>query len=273
MRLPVLLALALACSSSTVLAGATDWQELAPNTRLRLIASESRSADGKTLVALELEMPQSTKTYWRVPGESGIPTEISLKGSDGVTGYRFIWPFPIVEQQDGLIDFVYRGPTVIPIELEVGTGTAVVEASVIMGVCSDICIPATADFALPLDFSKPDPGQDLRITQALALAPIPWEGADQPVGQVALNAASGVLEVPIDETEVDPNSVIADASESGHLLGAPQKSPEGGLVALPLIGGDDAARLEGQSVRLIFMTRDGPYEVLRRVEASTSGGQ
>ena len=141
MRLPVLLALALVCSSSTVLAGATDWQELAPNTRLRLIASESRSADGKTLVALELEMPQSTKTYWRVPGESGIPTEISLKGSDGVTGYRFIWPFPIVEQQDGLIDFVYRGPTVIPIELEVGTGTAVVEASVIMGVCSDICIP------------------------------------------------------------------------------------------------------------------------------------
>lgn len=273
MRSPVLLALALTCSFSPAFAGATDWQELAPGTRLRLIASESRTADGKTLVALELEMPSSTKTYWRVPGESGIPTEMSLQGSDGVTGHRFIWPYPIVEQQDGLTDFVYRGPTVIPIELEVGSGTALVEASVIMGVCSDICIPATAAFSLPLDFSRPDPGQNLRIIQALALAPIPWDGADEPVGQIALDAALGVLEVPIDETEVDPSSVIADASESGHLLGAPQKSPEGGLVALPLIGGDDAARLEGQPVRLIFMTRDGPYEVLRRVEASTSGGQ
>src|SRR5690606_40598254 len=54
-----------------------------------------------------------------------------------------------------------------------------------------------------------------------------------------------------------------------HSFPTRRSSDLGGLVALPLIGGDDAARLEGQPVRLIFMTRDGPYEVLRRVEAST----
>jgi len=69
---------------------------------------------------------------------------------------------------------------------------------------------------------------------------------------------------------VDPASVIADASQSGHVFGAPQKSPEAGIVSLPLIGGD-GADLDGVAVQFVFMTQDGPFEVTRRVEASTGG--
>ena len=272
MRIVAVAGLALITFATGAFAGETGWQEIAPDTRLRLIASDARTPDGKTYVALELEMPHSTKTYWRVPGETGIVTEVDFGGSDGIAGHRMVWPYPIIEHKDGYTDFVYRGPTVIPIELDAGSGSAVVQASVLMGVCSDICVPAMADFTLPLDFSSPDAGQGLRISQALALAPIPWTGGPDPIGEVALDTAAARLELKVDLAQVDPGSVIADATASGHLVGAPQKSPEPGLVSLPLIGGDDGAGLRGQPVRLIFMTPDGPYEVTRRVEASTPPG-
>jgi DsbC/DsbD-like thiol-disulfide interchange protein len=255
-----------------VCAAETGWQELAPDTRIRLIASEARTPGGQTLLAIELDMPQNTKTYWRVPGETGIPTRLDLAGSTGISGHRLHWPYPEVEQQQGYTDFVYYGPVVIPVELMVEGDHPVVEASILMGVCSDICIPATARFSLPLDFSTPDPGHGLRINQALALTPLPWTGAGEAVGEADFDAASGLLSVPVDAALADPASIIADASGSGHLFGAPQKSPEPGLVTLPLLGGVDGAGLEGKSIQLIFMTRNGPFEVSRRVGRSTPGG-
>jgi DsbC/DsbD-like thiol-disulfide interchange protein len=258
-------ALMLLFSAVSAQGGATGWVELAPDTRIRLIASETWSAEGKTLLALELDMPMNTKTYWRVPGESGIPTELDFAGSSGVAAHDFIWPYPLIERKGGYTDFVFYGPTVIPIELSVESSRPVIKAAVLMGICSDICVPATAAFSLTLDIGIADPGQNLRIAQAMALTPLPWDGQPEPIGEVGLDPVAGTLRVAVDPDVVDPSSVIADASAAGYLLGAPQKSPEPGVVVLPILGGGDGSGLGGQSIRFTFMTRDGPYEAWRSV--------
>jgi DsbC/DsbD-like thiol-disulfide interchange protein len=265
------LALAIACATTPALAGATDWVEFAPDTRVRLITSDTLGADGKTLAAIELDMPANTKTYWRVPGETGIPTELDLDGSSGIAGQQFLWPLPRVEEQGGYTDFVYYGPLVVPLELAVAGESPVIEADLLMGICSDICVPATASFSLPLDFASPDAGQGIRIAQALANVPLPWDGAGQPVGEIAWDEASGALQVPIDPALVDPGSLIVDGSGTSHLFGAPQKSQQAGLLSVPLIGGDAAAGLVGQPVTLLFMSPSGPFAVARTVKASTPG--
>ena len=246
-------------------AAESNWTELAPGTRIRLIASEAWSSPGKTMIALELDMPANTKTYWRVPGETGIPMEIDFAGSSGVSGHSVIWPYPLIERQEGYTDFVYYGPTIIPLELTVEGDRPVIEAAVLMGVCSDICVPATAEFSLALEIGATDIGPDLRIAQAVALAPIPWEEEPEPIGEVALDSEYGVLRITIDPRVIDPASVIADASGAGYLLGAPQKSPEPGVVILPLLGGGDGSGLDGQPILLTFMTDQGPYEAWRHV--------
>ena len=270
MRFPAALGFVVLTAAPAV-AGATPWVDLGPGTRVRLITSDTLRADGTTLAAVELDMPAGTKTYWRVPGESGIPTVLDTAGSSGIAGHRFIWPYPTIEDQGDYTDFVYYGPTVIPLELKLGGGDAVLAASVVMGICSDICIPASAEFSLTLSFDKADAAQDIRIAQALANAPIPWDGAAEAVGEPLLDTANGVLRVPVDETALDPLSLIADAQESGHLLGAPQKSPEPGIVEIPLLGTEDGADFVGKPVLIIFMTGNGPYEVRRTVRASTPG--
>lgn len=252
-------------------AGATGWTELGPNTRVRLITSDKLNADGTTLAAIELDMPVGTRTYWRVPGETGIPTELDTTGSTGIAGHRFIWPYPSIEENGGYTDFVYNGSTVIPLELTLDGGNAQLNASLLLGVCSDICIPASAQFSLPLSFEKADAAQDIRIAQALATTPLTWNGPGEPVGEPVFDARERLLHVPVDPSAVDPSSLIGDISDSGHLLGAPQKSPQPGVVVLPLLGADDGVDLVGKPVQLIFMTQNGPYEVSRTVKASTPG--
>ncbi len=39
-------------------------------------------------------MPQTTNTYWRIPGETGIPTEFDFAASTGVSGPQVHWPYP-----------------------------------------------------------------------------------------------------------------------------------------------------------------------------------
>jgi DsbC/DsbD-like thiol-disulfide interchange protein len=272
MHLPITFLFAL-LAATPAFAGATAWQELGLDARVRLITSDKLNPDGTTLGAIELDMPQGMKTYWRVPGETGIATELDLTGSAGIAGHRFFWPYPQVEQKGGYTDFVYYGPLVIPLELTLDGTSAQLEAALLMGICSDVCIPATASFSLPLDFSVPDAGQDIRIQQALAQTPLGWTGPGEPVGETRFDPAEGLLWVVIDPAEVDPGSILADAGAAGYLFGAPKKSREPGLVSLPLLGGGDAAGLAGASVRLLFMTRDGPYEVERRIQSMVPAGQ
>lgn len=269
---PLALLLLPALAATPAAAAATDWQELEPGTRVRLIASEVLRPDGTTLVGLELDMPASTKTYWRVPGETGIPAEFDLTGSAGVTSHGVLWPHPQIDTATGYTDFVYYGPTVLPLELVVAGGQPLLHVAVTLGVCSDVCMPVAADFELPLDFATPDLGQDLRLAQAVAEVPLDWSGPQPPLGEVFYDQPAGTLLVPLDNPQVDPLSLIADAGPGGPLFGAPQKSPDGRLVRLPLLGDEGEGSLVGRSIRLTFMTSMGPFGISRRVAPSTAAG-
>lgn len=268
MRIPALLLIPMLFTPAV--AAETPWQDVAPGARVRLISSDVLKPDGTTMVALEIDMPVSTNTYWRVPGETGIPTLFDFAGSRGVAGHEALWPFPLVETKTGYVDFVYRGPTVLPVELRVDSEPVDLKLGVVMGVCSEICVPVTATFELPLSFAAPDRAQGLRIVQALALTPMPWDDPRDPIGWVGFDAAARALAVKVDDTEVDPLSLIADTGDTGQLFGAPQKSPDGKLVLLPLLGGESSRDVEGMPVRLTFMTEMGPFSVERRIASAGS---
>lgn len=262
--------LTLAATCLPVAAGETPWQEVAPGVRLRLISDDVVKPDRSTMVALEIDMPSSTNTYWRVPGETGIPTQFDFAGSREVSAHEVLWPYPRIETQSGYVDYVYRGPTVLPVQVQLGGEAAEVAVSVMLGICNEICVPAQAAFSLPLDFARPDRAQGLRIAQAVALTPLPWQEPGDPVTSVGFDAARQALAVRFDAARVDPASLIADGSAAGQLFGAPQKSPEADLVLLPLLGGDAGSDVEGKPVLLTFMTDTGPFSVERRITSAGS---
>jgi DsbC/DsbD-like thiol-disulfide interchange protein len=257
---PALL-IAVTFAASPALAGATAWQEISPGVKARLISSDSVS-NGVTLAGLELDMPQTTNTYWRIPGESGIPTEFSFAGSTGVVDAVVQWPFPEIATTAGYRDYVYRGPVVFPIELRTNGG-GILKAAITLGICSEVCVPAQASFTLPVGGGKADPEQSIRLDQAEAATPIAWDRPGQPVASVT--ATPDGLAVGGLDASVDPKTLIADVGDPSILFETPQKSPDGSLWTLKLLGGAGGNKLEGRAVQLTFMTPNGPYVVSREI--------
>lgn len=266
MRLPLVLT-AIAAMLCPAVAGETPWQEVAPGVKLRLISSGHVKADGTTLVGLEIDMPSTSKTYWRVPGDTGLPTVLDFDASTGVLGHQIVWPYPERQETADYLDYVYFGPTVLPIEVTVEPGQPHAEIDAMLGVCSDICLPAQAHFSLPLQDAEPDRPNALRIKQALAMAPIAWTDDPQPIGNVELRQDDAMLAVHVSDPDLDPASLIAAMSDGSPLFGTPQKSPEPNLVLIPILGKSDAVDLENQAVQLTFLTGMGAFEVTRTITA------
>ena len=258
--------IAVTFTAAPAFAAATDWQEIAPGVNARLISSDTLT-DGLTLAGLELDMPDNTNTYWRIPGETGIPTEFDFSASTGVIEPIVHWPYPEIDRSRGYIDYAYYGQVVLPFEFEAEEAGAVLDVAVILGICSDICVPTTAKFTLPLTFTAPDSAQSIRLDQAMATTPILWDQPGKPFGSVEAGL-DGSLHLLSPDPSIDPASVIADVDDPSVLFETPQKSPDGALWTLKPLGGGGKKELEGSSVQLTFETPDGPYAVTHLIAPS-----
>jgi DsbC/DsbD-like thiol-disulfide interchange protein len=253
-------------AASPVLAGATAWQDIAPGVKARLISSDVLT-DGRSMAGLELVMPPGTKTYWRIPGETGIPTEFDFAASTGIAAPTPHWPFPEIDTSQGFMDYVYHGTVVLPVEFEAeGEGT-ILDMAVTLGICSDICVPVMAEFNLPLNFAAPDTAQSIRLDQAMATTPILWDQPGEPLSVVTLGP-SGLLYIEAPNPLLDPAHFIADVGDPSVLFETPQKSPDGTVWSLKPLGGADTKGLEGSPVQLTFLTPMGPYAVSRTIVSS-----
>jgi DsbC/DsbD-like thiol-disulfide interchange protein len=247
-------------------AGASPWQDIAPGVKVRLISSDV-VVDGVSLAGIELDMPPDTNTYWRIPGETGIPTELDLSGSSGLGSPTLHWPYPRIDRSRGYLDYAYYGPVVLPIEFEAGKGGEILDVVLTLGICSDICVPATANLSLPLSFDAPDAAQSIRLDQAMAQTPILWDQPGHPFGTVEAGL-DGSLHLLSPDPSIDPASVIADVGDPAILFETPQKSPDGDQLTLKPLGGEARKELEGSSVQLTFLTPKGPYAVTQVIAPS-----
>lgn len=247
---------------SPVAAGETPWREVAPDVQMRLISTDILSAEGVTWVGIEILMPEATKTYWRVPGESGIPPAFDFSASRGIAGYTVAWPFPRRDTSGGYLDHAYYGHLVLPLELEVDAETARIEAEITLGICSDVCIPVSVEFSHDLAFAAPDRAQALRIDQALAEVPLLLE-EDAALGEAVFETAEKILTVAVNDPTFPVEEIIADIAGKMLLFGAPERQQHGQTLVFPLYGKADPSALENARVHFTFPSADGPYEIVR----------
>lgn len=257
--LPILL---LACAASPAAAAETDWMEVAPDVSVRLVSSDIVSAENTVWMGLEIDMPQTTKTYWRVPGESGIPMVIDTAGSRGVAGLEIAWPYPRRETAGGYLDHAFYGRVLFPLAVSVDAENPLLVADITMGVCSDICVPATARLELAPTLADPDSANDFRIRQALATVPLPHDGEGL-LGSARFDAEKGALLVELDDPGFDPASMIAEIAESSLIFGEPRVSPDETALSFPLLGRIAAGDLARAEARFTFDTPQGPFEIVR----------
>lgn len=259
-RAPLIVALLI--SAVPAMAVETGWVEVAPEVSLRLVSSDRVTQDGTVWMGLEVDMPETTKTYWRVPGESGLPLTIETKGSSDIGGLEVAWPYPKRETADGYLDHAFYGHVLIPFEVAIEGDDPLLVANVTMGVCSDICVPVNARFEVDPALDAPDSASDLRIRQALATVPLPHDGEGL-LGDAAFDAEKGAIVVELDDAAFDSSSMIAEIADTALLFGEPEASPGDASLSFPLLGRIDAEELADAQARFTFDTPDGPFEIVR----------
>lgn len=125
---------------------------------------------GSHMAGLQLTLAPGWKTYWRSPGEAGIPPLFNWSGSENLKSVRVHWPTPAVFQTNGMQSIGYHDQVTLPLEVTALDPAKPVRlhAVVDLGVCKDICLPASLDLTADLN----GPGTpDARIQKALAAQP------------------------------------------------------------------------------------------------------
>jgi len=141
-----------------------------------------RMADGSRMAAFHFELAPGWKTYWRAPGEAGIPPRFDWQGSRNLGAVEVLWPTPQQTVTNGMRTIGYAHDLILPVRITPErAGRAVTLAAALeIGVCSDICVPVETEVRLELP--RGDGAIDPRI--AAALAARPYTAAEAGVGQV-----------------------------------------------------------------------------------------
>lgn len=152
-------------------AGGTMAQSPSDAARLELLHGW-RQADGVHIAGLRITLAPGWKTYWRSPGEAGIPPAFDWSGSSNLAGARTSFPVPEVFHLDGLQAIGYRDSVVFPLALrprDAGKPISL-RGRVALGVCETICIPFEARITATL--SPGETSGQTAIRAALSDAPM-----------------------------------------------------------------------------------------------------
>ena len=241
MTRPLPLLAALLCATSALAEGLPDG----PLAQARILGGW-RAGDGSHVAALEITMPEGWHTYWRAPGEVGIPPLFDWSGSEGVRRVSVSWPVPQVFEDGGVRSYGYETRVVLPLRVELAPGaTPHLALSGDIGVCKDICVPAT----IRAEGTLPAPGaRSGAIAGALADRPMTAAEAGASARCRIAPAPDG-LRVEAELTLSDTGgreAVVIESANPLHWVSAPETTRSGDRMTLRA----EVAHVEGRPVAL-----------------------
>jgi thiol:disulfide interchange protein/DsbC/DsbD-like thiol-disulfide interchange protein len=123
-------------------------------------------------VALRLKHEPHWHTYWRNPGDAGVPTRVQWTLPEGFAAGPIEWPVPHRIPVPPLANYGYEGEVLLLVPIDVPNrmffGDVTLRAHVDWLVCKDVCIPGGADLKLKLPVVQGSPAINDRYTDAFA---------------------------------------------------------------------------------------------------------
>lgn len=203
---------------------------------VRLIAGLRQNAGGTAVqrAGVQIRLAEGWKTYWRYPGDSGIPPRFDFSRSRNVKSVVVRWPAPQRLTDESGTSIGYKHEVVFPLEIVPQDAAKPVELAlgIDYAVCEKLCVPADGKAELSLDGKG---GEDRKIVQSEALVPRPAKlGAD---GALAIRAGKR-------EAGAKPRIVIdvAAPADAAVTLFAEGPTPDWALPVPEAIAGAPAGQ-------------------------------
>jgi DsbC/DsbD-like thiol-disulfide interchange protein len=249
------------------------------NARARLIAggTPAGSASGTIAVGVEIQLAKDWKTYWRNPGSSGVPPNLSWTPSSNVAAAETLYPAPArLADRDG--DTIgYKGTVILPVAVRATDATKPVALVVEIeyGVCKDICIPVQSR----LELTVPPGAASTPVAEPLARAfdRVPRSVDARRPTDPSLRATK--IQLAGDKPSIRLEAEFPGGAEGADLfLEAPggiwipmakaHGAPQGTIATflVDLTDGADVGDLKGKTVRITLVSPRGQSETTLKIE-------
>jgi DsbC/DsbD-like thiol-disulfide interchange protein len=204
-------------------ADASDWS-MDIRSAARLIAASAPRGAMEYRVGVELRMDPGWHTYWRYPGDSGVPPRIEFSESDNLRDFKVSYPAPRPFTDETGIFIGYRDHVIFPVHVTPRDPQQPVKLKLDLfyAVCEKLCVPASAHTELTLL-----PGQRSAFDERIAKAEagVPRQVSAQQAGLTvrrSANATKPRVELDIAAPGDDDVRVFAEGPTAEWALPVPK---------------------------------------------------
>jgi DsbC/DsbD-like thiol-disulfide interchange protein len=241
----------------------------ATDSSVRLLGGQLEvEGKGRLVAGLELRMDRGWKTYWRNPGDSGVPPSFDFAGSKNLKQAQVLYPAPHRFADAAGTAIGYDGEVVFPVLLEPERADVPVELHVkaSYGLCKDLCIPNEATLRLTLQPNTSAGTEQLLLTHYLDLVPKGAAAGELP----AITNLKAELDGPspklVIEAEFPAGAQGADLFIEAGESYVPVPKLEGPLdngkqrFVVAFSSPEEAAKIKGQTLHFSLVTDKGGRE-------------
>lgn len=246
-----------------------------PAAKVRLLVGGV--VDGRVDAGLAIDLPEGWKTYWRMPGDAGIPPSIETGASTGFGPVTVRYPAPERFDEAGLTAVGYTRPVVLPLDARLADPKRPgrLSVTVMIGLCHDVCVPFEAQVEAEV---SPEGRSDAAATAAIAEArrrvPRPAEAGHAPEVVAVRRETSErgprlVAEVAMPEG-ASPRDVFVEGPTPDWALPQPERIGAANgreLWAFALDGVPKGADLSRLDLRFTVEAGESAVEQVVRVDA------
>jgi DsbC/DsbD-like thiol-disulfide interchange protein len=187
---------ALAACGLAMLIGAPAWAaDASPwandsRSGVRLIAGANKIDDTKLRAGIEIKLQPGWKTYWRYPGDSGVPPRFDFSGSENLGRAKVLYPAPHLFTDEAGNSLGYKDGVILPLQVSRKDPGKPVRLRVKLdyAVCEKLCIPAVGQAELTLGAGDSTLDAELAASEAR----VPKEIAAADIGLTARRVNGGL---------------------------------------------------------------------------------
>jgi len=256
-------------------ADASAW-DAQPHAAVRLIAgSASANADGALRAGVEMTLDRGWKTYWRYPGDAGVPPRFGFARSDNVEAVAISWPAPHGFSDGGGVSIGYTGRVIFPLRItpKDRAKPVVLRLDADFAICEKLCVPAEGAAQIELDGAASS--HEAALTASEARVPkraSVGDAASLAVRGITRLTGSGRSRVLVDVAAPDgtPVEVFAEGPTADWALPVPVPVAGGRagsrLFSFDIDGLPPGATADGATLTLTLVSPDAAIEVTTRLD-------
>ncbi len=221
----------------------SDWEQVEGGA-LRLVREPHVQANNTLRLAIEYKLEPGWHIYWRVPGETGLPTSVSFAGSTNLDRAEVFFPAPEQYNDGYSVSYVYHDRLLLPIlaNLKDPSKTSVLSVVTDFGICNQICIPEAAALQMIVPSTRAA-ANTTKLAQANSLDPafdaLPKKisGKTMPIATITpiVKDAKRLLQIVVELEDVAALSL----GDSPSLF---IEGPKGAYVSVPVLRDQSAGR-------------------------------